>query len=160
MSTSVRPGSPMPVSMPVIESRIIEGDRTAFIPLLLEGDEDIAMLSRYLNDGTLLSLVCDGQLAALALVVDNELMNIVVEASCRRMGLGSRLLREVEAFVAQGHDCIVLGTGDVSPARAFYLANGYTECGVRKDFFKAYDHPVIECGRVLTDMVMYRKNLR
>ena len=38
MSTSVRPGSPMPVSMPVIESRIIEGDRTAFIPLLLEGD--------------------------------------------------------------------------------------------------------------------------
>ena len=80
--------------MPVIESRIIEGDRTAFIPLLLEGDEDIAMLSRYLNDGTLLSLVFDGQLAALALVVGNELMNIVVEASCRRMGLGSRLLRE------------------------------------------------------------------
>lgn len=56
-------------------------------------------------------------------------------------------------------DAIIVGTGDHSPARAFYEANGYEEYGRRPGFFDRYARPVVEGGHILHDMVMYRKSL-
>lgn len=88
----MRPGSS-------IEVRLEEGDRRPFVPLLLEGDEDEAMLARYLDEGSLLAAYVDGELSGVALVVGQELMNIAVSKERRRKGLGSLLLAAAEDLV-------------------------------------------------------------
>lgn len=148
----MRPGSS-------IEIRLEEGDRRPFVPLLLEGDEDEAMLARYLDEGSLLAAYVDGELSGVALVVGHELMNIAVLDGQRRKGLGSLLLAAAEDLVSKDWDAIIVGTGDHSPARAFYEASSYEEYGRRPGFFDRYARPVVEGGHILHDMVMYRKSL-
>ena len=87
-----------------------------------------------------------------------ELMNIVTVEKHRGKGYGSLMLSYLsKEFSAYGY--LIAGTGDCSPARLFYEKNGFSLSGLRKDFFLQYDHPVIENGRMLTDMVLYRKRL-
>ena len=135
----------------------IGSDRDVFIPLLLEGDEDMNMLGKYLHEGDLFGLYEDGEPVTLALVLQHEgcteLMNIVTREEKRGMGYGSAML----SFLSATCGDLKAGTGDVSPARNFYEKNGFVETGVRKDFFLQYDHPVIENGRQLVDMVIYEK---
>ena len=128
----MRPGSS-------IEVRLEEGDRRPFVPLLLEGDEDEAMLARYLDEGSLLAAYVDGELSGVALVVGQELMNIAVSKERRRKGLGSLLLAAAEDLVSKDWDAIIVGTGDHSPARAFFEANGFEEYGRRPGFFDMAD---------------------
>ena len=141
------------------EISLYKGDRKPLVPLLLEGDEDEAMLDRYLYDGEAFVAVCDGSVVAAAIVVGNEVMNISLAPGWRRRGLGSRLLSCIEEHLRGKYGFVVVGTGDLSPARAFYEAMGYEACAVRKDFFMQYRQPVMEEGRRLVDMVLYRKAL-
>ena len=39
----------------------VDGDRAAFMPLLLEADESESVVRAYLNDGELVELVANGQ---------------------------------------------------------------------------------------------------
>ena len=135
----------------------ISSDRDVFIPLLLEGDEDINMLGKYLHKGVLYGLYENDEPVTLALVLQHggctELMNIVTREERRGMGYGSAML----SFLSKTYGDLKVGTGDVSPARKFYEKNGFTETGVRKHFFLQYDHPLIENGRQLVDMIIYEK---
>ena len=141
----------------------IDSARRKYIPLLLEADEDIAMLDRYLHKGMMFGLYDNGELVTLAIVLHREdcveLMNIVTVDGFRGRGYGSAMIsflsREFSSF-----RFLIAGTGDNSPAREFYKRNGFEEYGRRKEFFLQYDHPVIENGRRLVDMVLYRKRLQ
>ena len=141
----------------------IDSDRSVFIPLLLEGDEDMAMLDRYLHKGEMFGLYDEDMLAVLAIVIADggiaEIMNIVTEGNLRGMGYGSAMLSFLSAEFSLC-EYLIAGTGDSSSARAFYEKNGFAECGVRKGFFLQYSHPVIENGRRLVDMIMYQKRLK
>ena len=146
----------------MLDFRRIDSDRSIYIPLLLEGDEDIAMLNRYLDKGALFGLFDADGVVTLALVTADgngaELMNIVTVEKHRRKGYGSLMLSYLsKEFSAYGY--LTAGTGDCSPARLFYEKNGFSLSGLRKGFFLQYDHPVIENGRRLTDMVLYRKRI-
>ncbi len=146
----------------MLDFRKIDSDRSAYIPLLLEGDEDMAMLNRYLDRGDLFGLFDNEDVVTLALVTAEgdcaELMNIVTVEKHRGKGYGSLMLSYLsKEFSAYGY--LIAGTGDCSPARLFYEKNGFSLSGLRKGFFLQYDHPVIENGRMLTDMVLYRKRL-
>ena len=146
----------------MLDFRKIDSDRSAYIPLLLEGDEDMAMLNRYLDRGDLFGLFDNENVVTLALVTAEgdcaELMNIVTVEKHRGKGYGSLMLSYLsKEFSAYGY--LIAGTGDCSPARLFYEKNGFSLSGLRKGFFLQYDHPVIENGRMLTDMVLYRKRL-
>lgn len=146
----------------MLDFRKIDSDRSAYIPLLLEGDEDMAMLNRYLDRGDLFGLFDNEDVVTLALVTAEgdcaELMNIVTAEKHRGKGYGSLMLSYLsKEFSAYGY--LIAGTGDCSPARLFYEKNGFSLSGLRKGFFLQYDHPVIENGRMLTDMVLYRKRL-
>lgn len=146
----------------MLDFRKIDSDRSAYIPLLLEGDEDMSMLNRYLDRGDLFGLFDNEDVVTLALVTAEgdcaELMNIVTVEKHRGKGYGSLMLSYLsKEFSAYGY--LIAGTGDCSPARLFYEKNGFSLSGLRKDFFLQYDHPVIENGRMLTDMVLYRKRL-
>ena len=146
----------------MLDFRRIDLDRSIYIPLLLEGDEDIAMLNRYLDKGDLFGLFDADGVVTLALVTADgngaELMNIVTVEKHRGKGYGSLMLSYLsKEFSAYGY--LTAGTGDCSPARLFYEKNGFSLSGLRKGFFLQYDHPVIENGRRLTDMVLYRKRI-
>lgn len=53
-----------------------------------------------------------------------------------------------------------VGTGDSPRTIPFYRACGFEESHRAKDFFtRYYDHPIIEDGVLLTDMVYLRKAL-
>ena len=53
------------------------------------------------------------------------------------------------------------GTGDSPLAIPFYRKCGFRECYRIKNFFTDnYDHPIIENGRLLTDMVYLEKELK
>ena len=146
----------------MLDFRRIDSDRSAYIPLLLEGDEDMAMLNRYLDRGDLFGLFDNEDVVTLALVTAEgdcaELMNIVTVEKHRGKGYGSLMLSYLsKEFSAYGY--LIAGTGGCSPARLFYEENGFSLSGLRKGFFLQYDHPVIENGRMLTDMVLYRKRI-
>ena len=146
----------------MLDFRRIDSDRSAYIPLLLEGDEDMAMLNRYHDRGDLFGLFDNEDVVTLALVTAEgdcaELMNTVTVEKHRGKGYGSLMLSYLsKEFSAYGY--LIAGTGDCSPARLFYEKNGFSLSGLRKGFFLQYDHPVIENGRMLTDMVLYRKRL-
>ena len=146
----------------MLDFRKIDSDRSAYIPLLLEGDEDMAMLNRYLDRGDLFGLFDNEDVVTLALVTAEgdcaELMNIVTVEKHRGKGYGSLMLSYLsKEFSAYGY--LIAGTGACSPARLFYEKHGFSLSGLRKGFFLQYDHPVIENGRRLTDMVMYRKRI-
>ena len=80
----------------MLDFRKIDSDRSAYIPLLLEGDEDMAMLNRYLDRGDLFGLFDNEDVVTLALVTAEgdcaELMNIVTVEKHRGKGYGSLML--------------------------------------------------------------------
>lgn len=142
----------------------ITGDRSGYLSLLLEADEDEAMLGRYLDSGTMYALTEDGVTVCIAIVVmrgqEAELMNIAVPSCLRGRGHGSNMLSCIIHELSGRCTRLIVGTGDASPARRFYERNGFRRCGIRKGFFLQYDHPVVEDGRRLVDMVMYSKDIR
>ena len=76
---------------------------------------------------------------------------------CR--GIGRRM---VEALFALYRGCgiMLVGTGDSPMTLGFYRACGFAFSHVEKDFFvKNYDHPIVEEGVLLRDMVYFRKEL-
>jgi len=55
---------------------------------------------------------------------------------------------------------MLVGTGDSPLSIPFYEHCGFTYSHRIPDFFtKNYDHPIIEDGKLLTDMVYLRKPL-
>jgi hypothetical protein len=68
--------------------RSVNGDRAAFIPLLLEADESEPVVRAYLNDGELLELVAAGQPVGVVLLTSPEpgaveIKNIAIEREHR-----------------------------------------------------------------------------
>jgi ribosomal protein S18 acetylase RimI-like enzyme len=73
--------------------RSVDGDRAAFVPLLLEADESESVVRAYLNDGELLELVANGQPVGVALLTSPkpgaiEIKNIAIEREYRGKGIG------------------------------------------------------------------------
>ena len=55
---------------------------------------------------------------------------------------------------------MLVGTGDSRRTVSFYENNGFTYSHTVSGFFTAnYDHPIIEEGKTLTDMIYFRKKL-
>lgn len=148
----------------IMEPCLIIRDKKRFLPLLLEADEQESMIDRYLERGELFVLFQNGEAAAVAVVTKEaedvyELKNLAVAEKLRRKGLGRGM---VEALLARykGRGVMLVGTGDSPATLGFYKACGFAFSHVEKDFFVInYDHPVMENGKRLTDMIYLRKTL-
>ena len=153
-----------PHRKPIMELCLITRDKKRFLPLLLEADEQESMIDRYLERGALFVLFQEGEAAAVAVVTREaegvyELKNLAVAEKLRRKGLGRGM---VEALLARckGRGVMLVGTGDSPATLGFYKACGFEFSHVEKDFFVInYDHPVMENGKRLTDMIYLRKTL-
>ena len=143
----------------------ISVDKKRFLPLLLLADEQESMIDRYLERGDLF-VMNDGQRTiAVAVVTDEgdgtcELKNLAVAPDRQRKSYGRQMVEFLCRHYADVCHTMLVGTGDSRRTVSFYKNNGFTYSHTVPGFFTAnYDHPIIEEGKTLTDMIYFRKKL-
>lgn len=150
--------------MPVIEK--VGVDKKRFIDLLLLADEQESMIDRYLDRGEL--FVChgpDGVPTCVAVVTDEgngvcELKNIAVVPSCWRKGYGRQMIEYLCCHYGGDFLFMTVGTGDSPQTISFYEHCGFSYSHSLPDFFTLnYDHPIVEGGKVLRDMLYFAGGL-
>ncbi len=141
--------------------RKAEGDKKAYLDLLLLADEQEDMIDKYLARGDMFLLDDGGVIAECVVTRERdgvyELKNIAVLPAHQRKGYGRRLIDFVYAYYP---DCqtLLVGTGDVPSSLGFYHACGFTESHRLERFFTDnYRHPMFEDGIQLVDMVYLKR---
>lgn len=149
--------------MSFIVRQIIDNKRQ-YLDLLLIGDEQESAIDNYLERGEMFALVDDG-LKAICVVTDEgngvcELKNIAVVTNSQRKGYGKRLINYLAGHYSGRFRELIAGTGDVSGAVKFYEHCGFRYSHRVENFFvDNYDHPIIEDGELLKDMVYFTRHI-
>ena len=144
--------------------REVQENKKAFLDLLLLADEQEDMIDRYLDRGTMFVLE-DGDVRAVCVVTAEEdglleIKNLAVASECQKKGYGRTLIRFLEERYRGIFRILQVGTGDSPLTVPFYERCGFYRSHVIKDFFTDnYDHPIVEAGVLLRDMVYFRKQL-
>lgn len=132
--------------------------------LLLLADEQESMIDRYLDQGEMF-VALDPEVVGEIVVVDLgdgvfEVKNLATREEFHGKGYGRALLQfACDHYKDRGHQMLV-GTGDSPLTLPFYQKCGFTEHHRVKNFFTDnYDHPIMEEGIQLVDMVYLSKEL-
>ncbi len=143
----------------------ITENKKQYIDLLLLADESESMIDRYLERGEMFTLEDNG-VKAVCVVTDEgngicELKNIAVIQNTRRQGYGRKLIQYLIACYSECCHTMIVGTGDVPNTIGFYQSCGFVYSHRIENFFTDnYDHPIIEDGIQLEDMVYLKYNLK
>lgn len=135
------------------------------MPLLLMADEQESMIDRYLSRGEMFAAWDGDELCAVCIATDEgggtvEIKNIAVAPERRGEGAGRAMIEFLERHYRGRYDSIVVGTGESPATLPFYEKCGFVYSYRIPDFFTDnYDHPIVECGTVLRDMVYLKKKL-
>ena len=133
--------------------RLVKFDKKRFLYLLLLADEQESMIDRYIERG---------EAKAVAVVTREkqgvyELKNLAVAPACQRKGYGRMMVEHVWHYYADCHTLLV-GTGNSPLTLPFYRSCGFTYSHTLPDFFtRHYDHPIIEGGILLKDMIYLKR---
>ncbi|MBP3371310.1 MAG: GNAT family N-acetyltransferase [Clostridia bacterium] len=109
--------------------------------------------------------IFDDDLRAVCVVTDEgegvlELKNLAVSPAHQKKGYGRAMLEFLQKEYRGKFHTLQLGTGDSPLTVPFYEKCGFIRSHVVKNFFTDnYDHPIIECGILLQDMVYFKKEL-
>ncbi|MCL2185923.1 MAG: GNAT family N-acetyltransferase [Treponema sp.] len=142
--------------MEIIE---VTEDKEQYMDLLLLGDEQESMIKKYLNRGILFALYDDFDLKTAAVVTKEddetyEIKNIATLKIYQRKGYGSAMIKHIIQKYKSQCKKIIVGTGDSESILLFYEKFNFIYSHTIKDFFiKNYDHPIIENGNQLKDMI-------
>lgn len=145
--------------------RRIERDKKRYLDLLLLADEQEDMIDRYLARGELIVLEDGGATRAVCVVTDEgggvfEVKNLAVAPEAQRRGYGRAMLRHVQERLRGRARTLIVGTGDSPLTVPFYEKCGFTRDHVIRNFFTDhYDHPIVEAGVTLRDMIVLKKEL-
>ena len=148
-----------------MEVQTISDNKRDYLPLLLLGDEQLDMIERYLDRGTLFALWDGGALRAVCVVTEEgggtfEIKNLAVSPESQRRGYGRAMVEHAVRFCRGRGSRLLAGTGDSPLTVPFYEACGFRESHRVKNFFTDhYDHPIFEAGRQLVDMVYFSMDL-
>lgn len=140
-------------------------NKKRYLDLLLLADEQESMIDRYLERGDMFVLEDKG-VKAVCVVTDEgngicELKNIAVAPESQRQGYGKKLIGYLETRYSGTYARMLVGTGDVPGALGFYTSCGFEYSHRIENFFTDnYDHPMVEDGVLLKDMVYLKKQLR
>ncbi len=144
----------------------IKTNKKRFLQLLLLGDEQESMIDRYLERGDMFVMFnSEKQAVAVAVVTVEdektiELKNLAVSEHEQGKGFGRQMLNFLFRFYGKNYETLLVGTGDVQTTIGFYEHCGFEFSHRVKDFFlKNYDHPIIENGTKLKDMVYLRRQI-
>ena len=147
----------------MMEIREIRENKTAFMDLLLIGDEDEAMINRYLEPSTLFVLYDSEKPVSLCAVIkiDSdtiEIKNLATYPKYQNKGYASALLDFVYDKYKNECKSLILGTGENEKTLRFYKKRGFVEFDRVKNFFiDNYSHPIFEDGKQLKDMIYLKK---
>lgn len=136
-----------------------------YLDLLLLADEQESMIDRYLERGEMFALEDNG-LKAVCVVTDEgngicELKNIAVIPPAQRKGYGKRLINYLMNYYSGKYTEMIVGTGDVPSTTEFYKSCGFAYSHRIVNFFtNNYDHPIIEEGILLKDMIYLKRHIR
>lgn len=140
----------------------VTGNKWEYLPLLLLGDEQEALIRNYLGRGEMFALWKEGVAAAVCVVTREEegvyeLQNIAVRPEFCRQGYGRAMIDFIWNHYLDLR-VLQLGTGDALTTMSFYQALGFREFRREKDYFlRQYDHPIYEDGKQLKDRICFRK---
>ena len=139
-------------------------DKKQYLDLLLLADEQEDMIDRYLERGTMYVLDDNGIKAECVVTNENdgilEIKNIAVLPKYQGMGYGKALIKWIMQEYKESHSILQVGTGDSPTTIPFYEKCGFKKSHTIKNFFiDNYDHPIIEGGIQLTDMVYLQMKL-
>lgn len=142
----------------------IKTDKKQYLSLLLLADEQEDMIDRYLDRGTMYVLE-DDRVKAECVVTDEgngvlEIKNIATDPAHQGKGYGKALIDFLTDRYAGKYSILQVGTGNSPLTVPFYEKCGFIRSHVIPNFFTDnYDHPIIEAGVQLVDMVYLRRKL-
>ena len=139
-------------------------EKKRYIDLLLLADEQEDMIDRYLERGTMYVLDDNGIKAECVVTSETddilEIKNIAVLPEYQGMGYGKALIEWIKKEYKESHSILQVGTGDSPTTIPFYEKCRFKKSHTIKNFFiDNYDHPIIEGGIQLTDMVYLQQKL-
>lgn len=142
---------------------VTEGKKR-YLPLLLLGDEQESMIDRYLEEGALYIWKEGEETAGVCVVTDQgngvlELKNIAVDPRFQRRAIGRAMIEALAKRYRGSYRVLLAGTGEAPSTLGFYQHCGFTYSHRVKDFFLQYDHPIVEEGVQLKDMVYFQRTL-
>ena len=149
-----------------MEIRQITENKKNFLELLLVADEQEDMIDRYLDRGEMFVLYDDDDVRGLCVVTDEgegrfELKNLAVSPAYQRRGYGKRLVEFISNRYRGRGDVLLVGTGDVPSTMVFYQSCGFVISHTIPRFFtENYDHPIIEEGVQLVDMIYSQTTIK
>ena len=140
-------------------------DKLQYKDLLLLADEQWEMVEKYLQNSTMYILDDNGVKGEITVLdLGNgvlEIKNLAVLAPYQHCGYGKQLVEYVCQKYKDSFLQIQVGTGDSPLTLPFYEKCGFKKSHIIKNFFtNNYDHPIIENGKLLTDMIILTKNLK
>lgn len=147
-----------------MEIREIKTRKRQYWDLLFLADEQEEMIEAYLERGEMFVLD-DGGVKAECVVTDEgdgvlEIKNIAVLPEYQGKEYGKLLITFLEQTYRDSFRILRVGTGDSPLTIPFYERCGFRESFRRKHFFiEHYDHPIVEGGVLLDDMVYLEKRL-
>ena len=137
----------------------VRAEKKRYLELLLVGDEQESMIDRYLERGEMYVMSdASGVAVAVAVVTDEgdgvlELKNIAVDPRFQRKGYGREMIEYLCRHYSGRFRILTAGTGD----RNCGFDYSHTVSGF---FTKNYDHPIIEEGKTLKDMVYFKRDIQ
>ena len=146
-----------------MEIREINENKKEYLELLLLADEQESMIDRYLERGEMYVLYDAGEVRAVCVVTQEndqilELKNLAVKPQCQRRGYGRKMIQFLCEKYRGKKAILQVGTGDSPATLPFYERCGFTQSHRIPGFFvDNYDHPIIECGKQLVDMVYLKQ---
>lgn len=147
-----------------MDFREIKENKKQYLSLLLLADEQEDMIDRYIDSGTMYVLDDDG-VKCECVVTDEgegilEIKNIATEPQYQGKGYARAMIDFISKTYKGSFSVLQVGTGDSPLTVPFYEKCGFVRSHTVRNFFTDnYDHPIYECGVLLTDMVYLRKNL-
>ena len=144
--------------------REVTENKKQYISLLLLADEQEDMIDRYLDKG-IMYVLDDKGIKGECVVTDEgngvlEIKNIAVLPECHGKGYGRILSEYIAERYRSQFSVLQAGTGDSPLTIPFYEKCGFVRHHTVENFFiDNYDHPIIEAGIQLIDMVYLRRTL-
>ena len=144
----------------------ILADKKKYLNLLLLADEQESMIDKYLDRGDMFVMFnTENKPICSAVITDEEngtceLKNLAVATEFQRQGYGKKMIDFLSRLYSERFKYMIVGTGDSIQTVSFYKHCGFHYSHVVSDFFTLnYDHPIIEDGKVLKDMIYFSKIL-
>ena len=136
----------------------IHDNKKKYMDLLLLADEQESMVDKYLEQGEM--FVCldpDPVGECVVLNLGNgiyEIKNLATDPAVHGKGYGRALIDYVMDHYCGKCKKMLVGTGDSPLTLPFYKKCGFREHHRIRNFFtENYDHPIVEAGVQLIDMV-------